>query len=142
MDPNAALTKLREAHAALAKWNDGEEWHVDSETIAALASDITDATESFEALDQWLSKDGFLPEGWGPVWAHRVLSAVNDWSDDEFVVAFGFSRDAVDGLCATCSVPDHDVCWTTQPDPDCRCCQQTVQAEPYASDQPVEGGYR
>jgi hypothetical protein len=64
MDPNEALKNIRNAHAALRTWNDAEEWHVDSETIAALASDIGDATESFEALDEWLKRDGFLPADW------------------------------------------------------------------------------
>jgi hypothetical protein len=64
MDPNEALKKLRDAMAALRTWNDAEEWHVDAETISNLASDITDATESFEALDGWLGRDGFLPADW------------------------------------------------------------------------------
>lgn len=45
MDPNAALQKVRELI------NDGD------------SADVL-LVEAFEALDDWLSKGGFLPDDW------------------------------------------------------------------------------
>lgn len=56
MDPDAALATLRE-QAKQAEW-----LHSREEVMAALG----DMAEQFEALDQWLTKGGFLPEAWKP----------------------------------------------------------------------------
>lgn len=59
MDPNEALKNLREAardnlaHAEEFKDRPGE-----------LLVMIYEAAESFQALDEWLSKGGFLPADW------------------------------------------------------------------------------
>lgn len=56
MDPNAALTEIRDkANEVL---NDG---YWDADTAIALA-------ELVRALDEWLSKGGFLPESWAGFW--------------------------------------------------------------------------
>ena len=51
MDPNAALQTLKEwaTKAAVAGSYDETEWA---------------AVEAFDALDDWLSAGGFLPEAW------------------------------------------------------------------------------
>ena len=54
MDPNEALKNARALAAAILK--DGETW--DSATRAE------ELANAFEALDEWLSKGGFLPEAW------------------------------------------------------------------------------
>lgn len=56
MDPNAALAKAREA---LVRFEEAYREQTTEEIIAA--EDLADA---FEALDGWLSRGGFLPEGW------------------------------------------------------------------------------
>lgn len=55
MDPNAALAALREQAAALTA--DGD---------YADAQDVEAFVEQFQALDEWLSKGGFLPSAWAP----------------------------------------------------------------------------
>lgn len=54
MDPNDTLNHLREV---VKWWNEGD----------ADASDLERAVESFEALDEWISRGGFLPDAWRPV---------------------------------------------------------------------------
>jgi hypothetical protein len=54
MDPNAVLARLRALFRGL---DDGSSYD------DALAT-IEEAQQSFEALDGWLSKGGFLPEAW------------------------------------------------------------------------------
>jgi hypothetical protein len=49
MDPNAALATLR---ALTADALNGKE------------VDVMELAESFEALDQWIGKGGFLPDAW------------------------------------------------------------------------------
>lgn len=53
MDPNEALARARRAAERLL--SDGFEW--DAAECEALC-------ESLQALDQWLSKGGFLPDDW------------------------------------------------------------------------------
>jgi hypothetical protein len=55
MDPNATLEKLRAALAVLA--------HDDGTTDADLKA-VREAAEAAEALDEWLSRGGFLPSAW------------------------------------------------------------------------------
>jgi hypothetical protein len=64
MDPNAALTRIRECADSLGEWHDADEWAVDAESIADLAHDVGDIAENFRGLDEWLSRDGFLPSDW------------------------------------------------------------------------------
>ena len=54
MDPDAALAQMREAIKTL--------WAAESSVAAAAAADSL--AEHAAALDQWLSKGGFLPAAW------------------------------------------------------------------------------
>lgn len=54
MDPNTALAQLRQA----SEWM---ERYTDEAVDKALIDDIM---LSFEALDDWLSRGGFLPDDW------------------------------------------------------------------------------
>jgi hypothetical protein len=91
MDPNVALEEIREQVAEFEGLSD------DNFVDALRAAD--QIVEHFKALDEWLSKDGFLPSAWQsddekthPGLNDRILSAVAEWSDDEFALAFGFER--------------------------------------------------
>lgn len=57
MDPNEALERLRRAVAEL---KTEAQWRHE----AALGDVVTEMVEKFEALDEWLSKGGFLPTAW------------------------------------------------------------------------------
>lgn len=64
MDVNETLRQLREALA---------QWHLRGDVEGALAA--ADAiAEKAHALDEWLSKGGFLPEDWS---ARAVLARRN-----------------------------------------------------------------
>lgn len=55
MDPNETLAKLRKAVGAF--WT--------SENGSAAVADLADSiAEHADALDQWLSRGGFLPTPW------------------------------------------------------------------------------
>lgn len=56
MDPNEALRKAREASEAIGKDTTAEE----------AAANAVDLMMYFDALDQWLTKGGFLPNDWQP----------------------------------------------------------------------------
>ena len=57
MDPNEALKKARAALTACRKAND--EGRYDDERDEAES-----ALSHFEALDEWLTKGGFMPDAW------------------------------------------------------------------------------
>lgn len=56
MDPEAALEECRKAASAITDALDREQ--------APDSDDVQLLSESFMALDAWLTNDGFLPEGW------------------------------------------------------------------------------
>jgi hypothetical protein len=56
MDPNEALRRLRAAVAALGA--------IPAADGTPLAEHGADVLEHWEALDQWLTRGGFLPDGW------------------------------------------------------------------------------
>lgn len=56
MDPNANLKELRELAAELIRLLDAED-HIDE-------NDVNRLCELVEALDQWISRGGFLPAAW------------------------------------------------------------------------------
>jgi hypothetical protein len=51
MDPNACLTEIRAAIAAL-------------EGPDADLYDVQELVDKFRALDEWMTRGGFAPEGW------------------------------------------------------------------------------
>jgi hypothetical protein len=112
MDPQAALNYARKAASDILDDMDHER--------ATDPDDVQRLAESFQALDGWLSKDGFLPSDWQsddekthPGLNDRILSAVAEWSDDEFALAFGFSRDEDSDervlRCRDCEHPLHQM---------------------------------
>lgn len=82
MDPNAALEAARaQASLIVARHDAGEE--VETGHVEKLV-------ESFQALDEWLSRGGFLPRNWSEPaqctycrsMLHR-LDSVSHWEDEE-----------------------------------------------------------
>jgi hypothetical protein len=59
MDPNACLAKLRELSKAQVKDDEDSEGYL---VRSGMRSE--EMADLLEALDQWLSKGGFLPEDW------------------------------------------------------------------------------
>ena len=57
MDPNEALRLAREA---------ADEIQKDLGDAYDPGSQVGQLIEAFDALDQWLSNDGFLPDDWKP----------------------------------------------------------------------------
>ena len=64
MDPNEALKVLRETMPRLRQWAEADEWSVAPTDLSQHDADLELVVECFEALDGWLSKDGFLPSDW------------------------------------------------------------------------------
>ena len=56
MDPNACLNELRRLAADVPNMN--------SENAEELAQALETFQDHFEALDQWLTRGGFLPLAW------------------------------------------------------------------------------
>jgi hypothetical protein len=57
MDPDAALAQARAAAGRINETDAGDGASVDRQ-------DVTDLLDAFMALDGWLAKGGFLPNGW------------------------------------------------------------------------------
>lgn len=57
MDPNATLENLR-------LWVERLHYNEKQPDYLRTQEDYSEAVESFEALDEWLTKGGFLPEAW------------------------------------------------------------------------------
>ncbi len=60
MDPNATLSQLRRV---VARIHDNDATPRDPET-AAMLQDADLLATLFDSLDEWISRGGFLPEGW------------------------------------------------------------------------------
>lgn len=58
MDPNETLGRLRTLAAKVIHEADT------NDNVTDLESEASDLAESFQALDAWLSKQGFLPDAW------------------------------------------------------------------------------
>jgi hypothetical protein len=58
LDPNEALKVLRAISARILR-NIDEDVPLDGDEVNTLC-------ESFQALDEWIAKKGFLPEAWKP----------------------------------------------------------------------------
>jgi len=57
MDPNQALANARDAHQR------AERFYQKFDDAARLAA-LEEIDKAFEALDEWISKGGFLPDEW------------------------------------------------------------------------------
>lgn len=62
MDPEAAYQKAMDALARI-RAAESEGWSSSAEAEKEAAAD--DLAEGFEALDEWLTKGGYLPRAWG-----------------------------------------------------------------------------
>jgi hypothetical protein len=60
MDPDAALERLRELASEITGRTDGESYDY-MEITADLGNELA---ETFENLDEWIKKGGFLPKEW------------------------------------------------------------------------------
>jgi len=64
MDPNEALAVLRDRLITLVAWAEAEEWEVSPKALREHDADLIAVADAFTALDDWLSRDGFLPDDW------------------------------------------------------------------------------
>lgn len=71
MDPNEALKNLRDTIGLATALSDGDPVDFTAEQILA------DMTEDVQALDEWLSKGGFLPTDW------RMSRRIGRGGDDD-----------------------------------------------------------
>lgn len=64
MDPNETIEQLRKLSKHVHETTKG----IDNYTDRIVLHDLTEEAENmatlFDALDEWLSKGGFFPEGW------------------------------------------------------------------------------
>ena len=60
MDPEAALTRLRELAEEIIERIDADESY---DHLDDLPSEMA---ETFQGLDQWITRGGFLPRDWKP----------------------------------------------------------------------------
>lgn len=72
MDPNATLAIMRQAIAAYRETFDGldhpERYHSQAGAEARLIDLGDTLAEAAGALDEWLAKEGSIPEAWGRCW--------------------------------------------------------------------------
>lgn len=66
MDPNAALIRIRaliESLTDVADFSDdpGERWF-------AIQGELSELVDTWNGLDEWLTRGGFLPGSWGKHW--------------------------------------------------------------------------
>lgn len=71
MDPDEALRQLREAIATL---------NQDDHRREIAAEQVVD---HFQALDEWLSRGGFLPKAWGAAVPDPAPTGPGAWPDEE-----------------------------------------------------------
>ena len=72
MDPNVTLAELRQALKDADHGGDWETTEVPTMYVAALEV----AAERAQALDEWLSNGGFMPEAWRAPAAARILRQI------------------------------------------------------------------
>jgi hypothetical protein len=65
MDPNQALADARDAIARIDAL-EAEGRDAGQNDMEAIWYASVEATEAYRALDEWISKGGFLPEAWAP----------------------------------------------------------------------------
>jgi hypothetical protein len=68
MDPNKALTTIREVIAGILDGSGACEVH-----------ELDEMAESFQALDEWITKGGFLPEAWCVIPGSLDIENALDW---------------------------------------------------------------
>lgn len=90
MDPNEALKRAREAARILD--NDRCVSRKAREELAVELDAMTDLAEAFDALDQWISKGGFLPDAW-QVPAHADFPPPKELPDQEANAPWEVSRE-------------------------------------------------
>jgi hypothetical protein len=61
VDPNSTLTVIREAIAQYIALIDSRVMYVETDQALDVLETIP---EHFQALDEWLSRGGFLPDAW------------------------------------------------------------------------------
>ncbi len=67
MDPTAALNSIRKLCEASIRTLDQEAddiGELPAKVAQELCSSLSDLAETFQGLDSWLSKSGFLPADW------------------------------------------------------------------------------
>lgn len=89
MDPNAVLAKIRAAV---------------EESFTVSDCSVDDIAEAFQALDEWLSKGGFLPAAWRH--AHPM-----DWLDEIHALLSGnpWNADTLDGVAGVLNRAGYEV---------------------------------
>jgi hypothetical protein len=99
MDPNEALRIIRATIKQMRVENPIGAV-TSGTTIGLFIQHAVDLGQAVNELDEWLSRDGFLPADWAsddektkPGWVDRVLATTAEWTDEEFELAFGFSRE-------------------------------------------------
>ena len=84
MDPNQALADAREAVARIDAL-EAEGAEAGQNDIEAISDVTNDAMEHYRALDEWISKGGFLPDEWRTAAEHfarkRADDAYSAWLD-------------------------------------------------------------
>lgn len=64
MDPDVALATLRERGASLRAWVEAADWEVSPAALSQHDDDLTAMLDAAEALDEWLTKGGYIPQEW------------------------------------------------------------------------------
>ena len=68
MDPEAALEAIRaltkSIHSAIDESPEEDIEDIDPEVLVAIAQDANELIDHIDALDEWLSHQGFLPSAW------------------------------------------------------------------------------
>jgi hypothetical protein len=82
MDPNVALAKAREAAAILLDADD------DGNFTDPATTNLGQLIESFQALDEWLSKGGFKPRAWEVPAPREMLTHRRPRVDQSIVMYF------------------------------------------------------
>lgn len=61
MDPEAALTRIRELAAEIINMSD----EIDEfDSFGHVDEEANELAETFQGLDEWITKGGFLPKDW------------------------------------------------------------------------------
>lgn len=66
MDPEAALKQIRSLVESIKECIDEHDDinNMDRDNLEALAGEADELVNTFDGLDQWMSRGGFLPRSW------------------------------------------------------------------------------